>query len=778
VKKTFVLVVFVFLVLVISACASATAAPASTPTQLPTGTSSPTPTFTPMPTATATVTPTPQLPVLMLTPVPLVDNIVDVGNAANVRELARYWGNPKAISRVSSDETRVVVANVEGIYLYDADTHELVNRFDYRIYFFHYTECFSPLMEASDYLSISTHGDRIAFVADDLSVNVINDQGEKIFVNQLPPSKDLYRDMTVGFYLQISSDGKTLYVLYQNQRYLYDLDNNKKIEVPEIEKADVRDAIFSENGEYLILKDKSENIFYSYSTDNWTELGKIIPQMPNPSTWGVTGNILAFYNGNRAISNYCYPQPLHQNPGNSIEIWDFTNLKLLKTVTIPHVRSDSSGWDLDRIKLSKDGKYAILLAFTESQGGRTFAQVVNLQNGESQIIDSSTMDYPYLSQLQLLDVKADQIQTIEEGIYESSWPGINLWVHNFNSFNLPNFEFKKNADLPTIIISSGEDSWICQIDFLGKPDCPARVATMHSTSQPIFMNGEYFSYHWDDTSTDDQLVFQYYKGLLPDQSNLLGIVPNYAMWWYGQPPIYNLAEKNIAVYLRNDENRIGFGYIYNFSENRLIVKQRADWMQVLPDKDLVVFLVNSDTSDHLFVYDASSDEVQLIINKLYPIKNPVNYISYRTKDFPTGMNTSPDESKIILASPYEDKIKKTNGVRTTVIDIETPDTPVVFETPIDFLPTTTAAFFDTNPKYLGLRLQYNYPVLAVSPDNSMVVYGTQDGRLIFIDLKTGALLNQMQAHYDPIVTLTFSPDGKYIASYGRSGILKIWGVLP
>lgn len=66
--------------------------------------------------------------------------------------------------------------------------------------------------------------------------------------------------------------------------------------------------------------------------------------------------------------------------------------------------------------------------------------------------------------------------------------------------------------------------------------------------------------------------------------------------------------------------------------------------------------------------------------------------------------------------------------------------------------------------------------LEISPDGSVVAVGLADGKVQFLERKTGALLREFPAHTGLVNALDFTADGRYLASGGGDGVVMVWGV--
>ena len=67
--------------------------------------------------------------------------------------------------------------------------------------------------------------------------------------------------------------------------------------------------------------------------------------------------------------------------------------------------------------------------------------------------------------------------------------------------------------------------------------------------------------------------------------------------------------------------------------------------------------------------------------------------------------------------------------------------------------------------------------MAFSPDSKILVLGTSEGIIKFIEVATGRQVGEpIKAHIEPVFSLALSPDGKTLASGSRDKTIKLWDV--
>jgi DNA-binding SARP family transcriptional activator len=76
----------------------------------------------------------------------------------------------------------------------------------------------------------------------------------------------------------------------------------------------------------------------------------------------------------------------------------------------------------------------------------------------------------------------------------------------------------------------------------------------------------------------------------------------------------------------------------------------------------------------------------------------------------------------------------------------------------------------------GSRLysELNLSSLAVSPDGRALLLGTQDGRLVFLDLTMGVGRQELLGHTGMVTAVEFTPDGNRALSASADGTVRLW----
>ena len=92
---------------------------------------------------------------------------------------------------------------------------------------------------------------------------------------------------------------------------------------------------------------------------------------------------------------------------------------------------------------------------------------------------------------------------------------------------------------------------------------------------------------------------------------------------------------------------------------------------------------------------------------------------------------------------------------------------------------TAVGFVDTSTaKHIPMFAAHSAPITAVtySPDGKMIATGSEDGDIRFWNPHTGAAIRLLRGHKDQVLAISLSPDGKLLASGCQDQTTAVWDV--
>ena len=66
--------------------------------------------------------------------------------------------------------------------------------------------------------------------------------------------------------------------------------------------------------------------------------------------------------------------------------------------------------------------------------------------------------------------------------------------------------------------------------------------------------------------------------------------------------------------------------------------------------------------------------------------------------------------------------------------------------------------------------------MAFSPDGQSVVSGSDDKTVRLWSVESGELLQTMEGHTSPVMSVSFSPDGQSVVSGSKDKTVRLWSV--
>jgi WD40 repeat protein len=199
-------------------------------------------------------------------------------------------------------------------------------------------------------------------------------------------------------------------------------------------------------------------------------------------------------------------------------------------------------------------------------------------------------------------------------------------------------------------------------------------------------------------------------------------------------------------------------------------------LAVSPLRDYFLYEISRGSSSTLYLRNLHTDNVQ---------------------NFPGGWGTqfafSPGGERLVLNSDSRIRVFDLSNNGTILYWTETN----FYVNGAVFLPSLDiAGQWDNNwrPDWNGLRIvdpyyrrilneiedlegSLGHPV-GCTPDGTLLVNIRNDNVLLIFDLASGQVIHHWQPHLASITNFAISPDGRYIATSGDDGFIRIWGISP
>jgi len=741
-KSLFTILILQLIALLLASCASAAVTPVVTEarvmtnpkiptgTPFPTNTQVPTQTPTDIPSSTPTLTPTPIPAALQGTSFTLPEDIISSENANQVTQLAR-WGNGVAHDvQYSPDGKYIVVSSTIGLYLFDAETHNLIKTFDayskgpeivvflqdgkslalqsngyVEIISFPDGELLEKFKERAAYVWFSQNGEFVA-IASCSSPKVV----EKVVLqreyrnDKFPPHPNIYH---------LPGTKKCLHNLIS----IYALEDHQLINTIELANLP-QDVIISPDGTLLILnlkgqfelwriKDKTQLLEYFFGGQ--FNLPIDIAFSPDSSLFSfITGSQVRLYSAeNGTLVNEIYPK----------------NHSLL----------------LNCIEFSPDGRFLAI--------GSDRLFLWNIDSGDSVEVfeDEDLILRGNITELSWSS-SGDTIITSSSGKYTESLYSTTIWdvdslkpLEHLEGFDSQIGKVIWHPDSRSITrnIATGWGGYVQILNTVDGEIVQEQGITIGERLRGlIFIESQLLPYLEDFI---DESHFQ----LLPSTLNN----DKYTLI-YGPEPIALSPDGFYLAWLKNERYSIDDSVHIDFltrmdkpgSLKHWIVAEQSYWSFIMDLKfdqqSYYLYSIYRGYVTKLNIYDGSAQRIAEFTNPYW------NSIS----DF----DIAPDGNTFITAHRNGTFRIFRDGEEILILD-----------------------------EIVGKeKTSRGFPVVDWSPEGSIIALSGFDGTILLIRPTDGEVLHTLEGHTLTVTALVFSPDGKMLVSVSEDGTTRIWGIAP
>jgi hypothetical protein len=184
----------------------------------------------------------------------------------------------------------------------------------------------------------------------------------------------------------------------------------------------------------------------------------------------------------------------------------------------------------------------------------------------------------------------------------------------------------------------------------------------------------------------------------------------------------------------------------------------------------------------------STPYVVTIINNYATRDDQFNifYADGSAKPFANSLNKTKNNTQPVVAvDPGNKFFAIVSNLPPTVIDHLKVDhlilNLVYFSNPKDQIVLEIPPLSRTDiPEFQADRHSSTYEAvvndLKISPDGKLAAIATFTGKVVFVDMATGDIVGEIQTNAASVDGLTFSADWSYMATYDRTGIVKVFGI--
>ena len=519
---------------------------------------------------------------------------------------------------------------------------------------------------------------------------------------------------------ELSVDGKYAALSYSGKVHIINIQDGQTAF-----EDDGTNAEFSPDGKFLAVQKRMA--VYLYSTSDWSPVYEF-PQ-DSGSGWAISGN-------GQWIANYV---------GNDVVIHnlvDGEHSRTIKDLTYRYLSETSTRYTKfvpDYLVISNEGEYLIGITVMPTVSEEYHTSIAQpMEEIQGKIINVITdMDSNSLNQVvDVANVAVDDQFNIYYLGTEKPWK---------NLAETQKFYFTKEGNI-LLYTAYADDPYqrsneLCTLTSSLDVVCQSRNIQIDSEGNILAMNN--FGTAWVIAEID------------PNASNTGMLIKSYKDLGISVNEDAHMTSYNVKVLNQKHNCFIGS---YK-GEDRVVEMETGEILRtwkisinnpvVSPDSDYAAFLYSDLTVggfSRVGYYDFVNNKFQL----LHYETRPSSFAFYNQSERLLGIENESTKNGL-------DKI--------VAYTLSSEDAAI---------PETVAEFVYLDQPEIG-RLN----ALTISPDDSLIIAGTDKGYLLAFDPKDGSLIHSWQAHENAaVLAVAYSPDGTNLYSSSEHGEIKVWGNQP
>lgn len=416
--------------------------------------------------------------------------------------------------------------------------------------------------------------------------------------------------------------------------------------------------------------------------------------------------------------------------GNRVLIWDMTAGKVIRFLSIPNVKTNNYAQILHFSSSSQ--QIAIFTKSTDSSSSSKTITAWNIADGE--LIGSKDVDteVPIFSLSDTSEIKTIELSQLDDNQIE------------IPTSSIDNLQFFKEGQ--GLVIKgwnwNDEGDTFCKFSFDSDSTClqieHRILITQKGKIYVAFANAEGNG-------------FEIREGLRGEGKLLTTIASNNDVYLYGISP-----NEDFLFYSTRVTGSLGKFSAWDITNNSLA----KGWWDGLSYPQNIEFSEDG----RIGLLNLEKISGNRIIGSTILVVDLENREKLYEKENPSGIRaTITSDGRMLVYITTEGGVFERGVIKIKIV--------------LNFIDITTGKTFSTS-NFEASGTEFYSTQSVFSPDNKLMAIGFSSGDIFLIDVTTGSVVHQWKAHQESLEQLSFSSDGKLLASVSKDGLAKVWGIWP